>query len=97
MGYAPDDMHARFGALLEALDYGAPPHGGIAMGIDRFVMVLADEENIREVIAFPKNQRGLDLMFEAPDRVEDNQLDDLSLRIDPQHRVALWLSDSGNA
>jgi aspartyl-tRNA synthetase len=97
MGYAPEDTHARFGALLEALDYGAPPHGGIAMGIDRFVMVLADEDNIREVIAFPKNQRGLDLMFEAPDRVEDNQLDDLSLSVKPQSRVLLWDSDSGSA
>lgn len=96
MGYAPADTHARFGALLEALDYGAPPHGGIAMGIDRFVMVLADEDNIREVIAFPKNQRGLDLMFEAPDRVEDNQLKDLSLSVDPLRRVALWEKDPGN-
>lgn len=97
MGYAPADTHARFGALLEALDYGAPPHGGIAMGIDRFVMVLADEDNIREVIAFPKNQRGLDLMFEAPDRVEDNQLKDLSLSVDPHRRVALWEKDPGNS
>jgi aspartyl-tRNA synthetase len=93
MGYSPADTQARFGALLEALDYGAPPHGGIAMGIDRFVMVLADEDNIREVIAFPKNQRGLDLMFEAPDRVEDDQLEDLGMRIDPQRRVALWEKD----
>jgi aspartyl-tRNA synthetase len=97
MGYTAEDTHARFGALLEALDYGAPPHGGIAMGIDRFVMVLADEGNIREVIAFPKNQRGQDLMFEAPDRVENDQLEDLSLRVDAERRVTLWESDAGNA
>lgn len=97
MGYTAEDTHARFGALLEALDYGAPPHGGIAMGIDRFVMVLADQDNIREVIAFPKNQRGLDLMFEAPDLVEEKQLEELSLSIDPQRRVGLWDSTSEHA
>ncbi|MCC6316024.1 MAG: aspartate--tRNA ligase, partial [Thermomicrobiales bacterium] len=90
MGYPDDQLAARFGALLEALDYGAPPHGGIAMGIDRFAMILSEEENIREVIAFPKNQRGLDLMFAAPDVVEPAQLDDLALRVDEKKATTIW-------
>ncbi|MDQ3779775.1 MAG: aspartate--tRNA ligase [Chloroflexota bacterium] len=81
MGYSPEDRHDRFGALLEALDYGAPPHGGIAMGIDRYIMVLADETSIREVIAFPKNQRGLDPMFDAPAPVGNDQLEELGLSL----------------
>lgn len=90
MGYAQEDTAMRFGALLDALDYGAPPHGGIAMGIDRFVMILANEENIREVIAFPKNQRGLDLMFKAPDAVGLDQLADVGLSVADDIRVHLW-------
>ena len=92
MGHTRDDMSHRFGAILEALDYGAPPHGGIAMGIDRFVMILADEENIREVIAFPKNQRGQDLMFQAPDSVDVDQLGDLGLSVDAGRLISLWES-----
>ncbi|MGH2616912.1 MAG: aspartate--tRNA ligase, partial [Thermomicrobiales bacterium] len=97
MGYAPEETATRFGALLEALDYGAPPHGGIAMGIDRYAMLLADEENIREVIAFPKNQRGLDLMFEAPDAVGLEQLDDLGLALEADKRVRLWDAEQAQA
>jgi aspartyl-tRNA synthetase len=90
MGYSPEDTAIRFGALLDALDYGAPPHGGIAMGVDRFAMILADEENIREVIAFPKNQRGLDLMFKSPDEVGLDQLDELGLSLIEERRTHLW-------
>ena len=90
MGYSPEDTRTRFGALLDALDYGAPPHGGIAMGLDRTVMLLAEEESIREVIAFPKTQRGLDVMFEAPDAVGREQLDDLGMSLDPKKLTSPW-------
>ncbi len=81
LGYKDADIDDRFGHLLEAFDYGAPPHGGIASGIDRLVMLLAGEQNIREVIAFPKTQSAIDLTLNAPSAVGDEQLRELHLRI----------------
>ena len=73
-----------FGFLLDGLKYGAPPHGGCAAGIDRIVMLLADEMNIREVILFPMNQRAEDLMMGAPSEPTSDQLMELSMRVIPQ-------------
>ena len=81
LGYSDEEVEERFGHLLEAFDYGAPPHGGIAVGIDRFVMILAGEETIREVIAFPKSQTATDLTFNAPSPVTEEQLAELHLRL----------------
>jgi aspartyl-tRNA synthetase len=81
-GYPPEEVEARFGGMLNAFRYGAPPHGGSAPGIDRMVMLLADEPNIREVILFPLNQQGEDLMMGAPAPVTPARLKELSLRIE---------------
>ena len=81
-GYSADDVEARFGGMLNAFRYGAPPHGGSAPGIDRIVMLLADEPNIREVILFPLNQQGEDLMMGAPAGVPAARLKELSLKLD---------------
>jgi len=81
IGLSREEMDAQFGHLLTALDYGAPPHGGIAPGIDRLIMVLTGEENIREVIAFPKTQSAQDLLFQAPSPVSEEQLKELHLRL----------------
>jgi aspartyl-tRNA synthetase len=82
IGLDLETARARFGHMLEAFEYGTPPHGGIAPGIDRICMILADEPNIREVIAFPKNQAARDVMASAPTPVEPDQLVELSIRLD---------------
>ena len=81
LGYTDKDVQERFGPLLDAFEYGAPPHGGIAPGIDRLVMILAGEETIREVIAFPKNQAAMDTTLEAPSPVTEEQLAELHLKL----------------
>jgi aspartyl-tRNA synthetase len=80
-----EEQRAKFGFLLDALSMGAPPHGGIAFGIDRMLMVVADEPNLRDVIAFPKNQAGLDPMSGAPSEITEEQLEELGVRVvEPQ-------------
>ena len=81
-GYRPEEVEARFGGMLNAFRYGAPPHGGSAPGIDRIVMMLADERNIREVIAFPMNQQAQDLLMQAPSEVDPKRLRELHIKLD---------------
>jgi len=82
MGHSVEGMRDEFGALLDALEYGAPPHGGIAIGLDRWAALFADVENIREVMAFPKTQSGTDLMMRAPSPIAPKQLEELQLRVE---------------
>ena len=82
LGFSEEEANDQFGFLLEAMDYGFPPHGGLAIGLDRFVMLLAGEENIREVIAFPKNNKATDPMTQAPSTVALKQLEELNLQVE---------------
>jgi aspartyl-tRNA synthetase len=86
-GYGKEEVDARFGGMIRAFQYGAPPHGGLAPGIDRMVMLLADTINIREVIAFPLNQQAEDLLMNAPNYVDNNQLKELNINLSPSARV----------
>ena len=81
LGFAKEAAAEQFGFLMEAFEYGTPPHGGIAFGFDRLVMLLAKRSNLRETIAFPKTANATDLLCNAPSEVEDKQLQDLSIRV----------------
>ena len=81
-GYSEKDVNEKFSGMINALNYGAPPHGGIAPGVDRIVMLLAGKENIREVTLFPMNQNAQDLMMQAPSEVNDLQLKELGIKKD---------------
>ena len=80
-GYSEDDVKERFGALYNAFQYGTPPHAGAAPGVDRMVMLIVDSQNIREIIAFPKNKKAKDLLMRAPSQVSEQQLEDVNIRI----------------
>ncbi len=84
LGLSDEQIAEQFGHMLEAFEYGAPPHGGIALGIDRLVMLLAGGETIRDVTAFPKMQNGQDALMRAPSPVSADQLEDLHLRVVPE-------------
>ena len=81
-GYDKKEVNDKFSGMINALSYGAPPHGGIAPGIDRIVMLLANKKNIREVTLFPMNQNAQDLMMQAPSEVNQNQLKELNIKVD---------------
>ncbi len=88
-GYGPEVVDSRFGGMIRAFKFGAPPHGGLAPGVDRMVMLLADEPNIREVIAFPMNQKAEDLLMQAPSPADEKQLRELHLQLSPKAKQLL--------
>ncbi|MCE2926170.1 MAG: aspartate--tRNA ligase [Rickettsiales bacterium] len=88
-GYGPEVVDKKFGGMISAFKFGAPPHGGLAPGVDRMVMLLADEPNIREVIAFPMNQKAEDLLMQAPNIAEEKQLRELHLQLSPKAKQLL--------
>jgi aspartyl-tRNA synthetase len=81
VGYSKNEVNTRFEGMIKALSYGAPPHGGMAPGIDRIVMLLADKLNIREVTLFPMNQNAEDLLMGAPSKADENQLKELNIKV----------------
>ena len=83
LGYSKEEVASRFDQLLTAFEYGTPPHGGIATGIERLVMLLAGTDNIRDVVAFPKTQSFIDPLFDAPDYVSNEQLNELHIKVNP--------------
>ena len=85
--FEAEDQRRKFGFLLDALQYGAPPHGGIAFGLDRIVQMMTNSDSIRDVIAFPKTQRGQDLLIETPAPATEGQLRDLHIRVRPSDAV----------
>ena len=81
VGYSKSEVNSKFQGMIKALSYGAPPHGGMAPGIDRIVMLLAEKENIREITLFPMNQNAQDLLMGAPSTPQENQLKDLNIKV----------------
>jgi aspartyl-tRNA synthetase len=82
LGFTPEEANAQFGFLMDAFQYGAPPHGGLAFGLDRLVAILGGQETIRDFIAFPKNNSGRDVMIDAPSPIDQEQLKELNLKLD---------------
>src|SRR5258708_37851305 len=99
-GYSQAEVESRFGGMLNAFKYGAPPHGGSAPGIDRIVMLLADEPNIREVIVFPMTGKAEDLLMQAPNAATPRQLKELHIKLDikpPSAGTAISMATTGTA
>ena len=88
-GYSNEEVEKRFGGMIRAFKFGAPPHGGIAPGVDRMVMLIADTVNIREVIAFPMNQKAEDLLMDAPNYASEEQLRELNILLSPSVKSKL--------